>query len=714
MPATKTLLVEILVEELPPRLVADIARQFADNLCSGLVQRGFAEEGPQPRIHSTIRRLAALVEDVCEKTDDRKVFVRGPATAAALDLQGNPTKALEGFAAKLGVGAGDLERSEHKGKEHFCGYQTVGGERLDDTLSKIVETALGEIRAPRLMRWAGHDRRFIRPVRGVLFLHGSREVPGEVMGVRADRHACGNRMSDPKMFAVESAGDYPETLREKGGVLVSPEARTGRIRDALMVAERENGVHLTGEDGPACREAELNADLLDENAAMVEMPYVMTGSFDKSRLTLPKELLSACMQGQQKSFMALDANGAPLPMFAFVSGNRPHPNIVRGNERVLAARLADGAFFFGRDLNISLETFDEALARTAYHHRLGSLGDRAVRVSRIAVLTAVRLDADVDTVRAAAMHALRDLASETVQEFPELQGRIIPYLIPKSERNGPVGRALKLALERIYTPPHLDPPHLDGMGPEAGSIVLAFHAEQLTGLFAAGEEPTGDKDPFGLRRCALGIAKMAVRHQMAFPLAGLIADAAKNIGLEGAADGFKSRCHSFVTDRLRNNPELATREGFTVRPSTVRAALQSGDDVLSRLPDRCEALDRFSSDPAAAQLIESAKRIANIFRKSGVDRNEDKADPRLFETEQERILHRRIEEIEPRFAKLKGDGRYGETLGLLGSLAEPLARFFDHVLVNDDNPAIRRNRFLLLGQIQALLAEIADFSQIDL
>ncbi len=709
MAGTDTLLVEVLVEELPPLLLDDVSAQFARRLHRSLGARGFLADGaPAPRALATLRRLACVAGGVRAHTGERTVSVRGPAVDAAFGPDGAPTRAAEGFARSLGCAVGELGRATHRGREHLAGTRAEPGERLGDALAAMVAEALGAIEAPRLMRWADHEFRFLRPVRGSVLLHGKTALGGDVMGVQAGDTTRGHRQAAPGPVRIADADSYGRTMDEDGHVTVDAGARRQAIRAGLARIEKERGVAFLpgdgdGDGGDDAPELAANGALVGENAAMVERAFVLAGTFDRRHRALPRELIAACLQGQQKYFMGLDpASKEPAETFAFVSGMPDHPAIVAGNEKVVAARFADAEFFFRQDLGTAHAELDARLERTVHHHRLGSQGQRKARIAATAAALAARLGADPQTVGEAGAHALRDLASATVGEFPELQGRIMPHLLGDAERDSPAGAALRGYLDRVHAPGQKTQPNR-----EAACLALAHQAELLVGLVAAGETPKGDSDPFGLRRCALGIIRVAIDDRAAFPLRGLLADAAAAHGPAGA--GTLDECASFVTGRARNFPGLFS-VGGAHQGWLAQATLGSTDDTLCWLPEKARALAAFAARPEARSLVEANKRIANIFRKSGEAPGEEPPDPALFAGDEERALHRAAADAGRGLAELVARGEFAQALELLAGLARPLDDLFTNVLVNDPDARTRENRFRLLGGVRRMLAGVADFS----
>ena len=719
MPKADTLLVEVLVEELPPALLESVCSQFAGSLHRRLAERGFVNADKPPRTCVTLRRLACLFDEAKGSSAESRKTVRGPAVEAALDADGKPTKALEGFARSANVDVDSLERVTHKGREHFAAVRTTAAEPLESVLAAMVEAALGDVVAPRIMRWGDGEHRFVRPVRGIVLLRGDRAVAGNVMGIVAGQVTRGHRALAPGEIRIDRADQYEKTLENEGHVVADFGRRKKIIRDALRERGKEKGLAYLPPDGDADASPALraNEELVAENAAMVENVGVHFADID--RPGLPPELLAACAQGQQKYLMAADPSGKPAE-YAIVSGNptdESEEGVLRGNRMVLDARLDDAEFFFGRDRDLPQEVLKERLKATVHHHRLSqaSQADRTLRIGGIGDALASKLGANRETVARAADLVLRDLATATVGEFPELQGRVILHLLPDAMRRGDVGRALGQCLARVYTPPHLRLPDDGKMSSEASCLALAYYSELLVGLAAVGELPTGSRDPFGLRRCALGIVRMAVGERLPFRLGALLAVAADSHGEPAAGnEGLVGECADFVLARARNYPGLFEVDGV-FRGWLANAVLGADDDVLCWLQEKAAALAKFAADPAAPSLVEANKRIGNIFRKSGEEAADaGPVDPSLFASTQEKSLYDAFSASADGVEQLREQGDFLGVLAKLATLAAPLDAFFEEVMVNDPDPGLRRNRFRLLGRVRALLNSVADFSAIEL
>jgi len=719
MAEAESLLVEILVEELPPGLAGSVAGQVGLSLARQLEAKGFLSAGGRRRALRTPRRLAFLYGEVRGASPVSSKLMVGPAADVALDDEGRPAKALEGFARSCGVDVAALERREHKGRERFCATVEMPSVPLEDALPQMVEEALQGASVPRLMRWDGSKRRFVRPVRGIVMMHGPRTIAGEVMGVPGGNSTRGHRLLAPQEIGIGSADAYEQVLREQGHVVADYDDRRNLVLARLREIGKDEGIFfLPGEGGaPAAPELERNEkELVPEGVEMVEEPHVLAGKIDPRYLSLPKELLAACLQGQQGYFMALDAGGATAPAFALLSNAPGNPGIVRGNERVLEARFADAEFFVARDRETPRRQLKEKLGKTTFHRKLGSQAERAKRMAKVAGDLAAHLGADAEAASDAASASLDDLPTATVGEFPELQGLLLRELLPEEDREkvGPkTWEILRVALARAYAPPQRRLAGDGKMAPEACCVALAFHAERLVSLMAAGESSSGALDPFGLRRDALGMAMIAIRERFAFSLGRLIGLAQEACGEIARRDGLAEECAVFVRERARNVPGLFDVGGEHCG-WLANAALGCDDDVLSRLPARALALAKFAAKPEAPKLAEANKRLGNIFRKSDEAESGGAPEAGLLALPEEKELLEVIARAQSELDPLLGEGNFDAALDLLGTLAEPLDRFFEKVLVNDPDPGLRRNRFLLLGRARALLAKVADFSAIEI
>ena len=726
---TGALLVEARTEELPPQLLSGLANQFPDSLLTNLQKAGFADaeslrekdaEG-NPKLLATPRRIAALLKNIRRAAPDRALTRRGPQVAAALDKDGKPTKALEGFLRATNSQIGDLRKVTEKDKEYFAADLREEGGTLDGKLAAIVQETLLSLNAPRLMRWGDNDWRFIRPLRGMVMLWETEEIAGEVMGVKAGRTTQGHRFLSDGAVEIESAEEY-ESAMKKAQVIVDFNVRRKIIADELIRAaekldawvfpDNEVGATLPGLDDSG-DVLDLNSFLQYEVAQICESPTVVHGEIDGRFLELPAKCIALCMQSHQYFFPLGKKEGAEKhtlldrdiklsPHFLAVADNAPEDlsSIVGGYNRVLAARLADMHFYLEEDRKSLPEENREKLKRIVYHEKLGSQFDRAERIRAIArafsdmkkELNGVDRAEEVD--RAAAICKL-DLPTLTVGEHPELAGYVAGICFANDDDR------IRKAVENHE--------RTGILGSDIGEILaLANHMEKIVGFFGIGEKPTGSKDPFALRRAAANVADALITVDLRCD--ALINAARKHFGNTQLPHFDREEIHGYIADRLRQNAFILQSGAATAE---LNALLSDPPSYFRDIKPKAKALVQFAKMPEAATLIEANKRINNILRKSGVNKEDlPKVDDELFEHEEERILDSERLKVAEEATRMAAAGNPESVLRALSSLAAPLAAFFDKVMVNADDEKIRANRFALLAELRTLLNQVADISKL--
>lgn len=690
--APQALLVELLTEELPPKSLRALAESFGHALVTALVKGKFLAEGVPARTFATPRRIAVRIEGVSARSPDEREERRGPARKDAYDANGNPTEKLLGFLRKHGLGL-DSVRFERLAKGEVAVVSIpVPGRPLDEVLSAMVEAALKALPVPKAMRWGSGEAQFVRPVHGLVMLHGARVVPGQVFGVKSSNRTLGHRFLCGGAIALEHADDYERALRDKGKVIADFAARRAAIVKGLEQAAGRGA-------SPVADDA-----LLEEIAALVEAPAVYAGEFDAEFLAVPEECLILSMQRHQRYVpLRESASGRLLPRFLFVSNTatRRPQEIVRGNERVLRARLADARFFYDQDRKTRLEARVPRLASVVYHGRLGSQLERVERLQLLAGRIARELGTDPLLAERAAWLSKADLLTEMVGEFPELQGVMGAYYARHDGEPREVAEALADQYRLRYE---------ESRNPANGasvSLYLADRIEQIVGLFGIGERPTGDKDPFGLRRAALGIIS-AYEH---FAAAGrrlpevqeLLEHCVTLFPTGQIAAGAAAEAHEFILDRCRHR--LA--ESF---PRDAVEAVLGLRPPLAEAPARVRAVEEFRRLPEAGSLAAANKRIRNILRKS--EANSALLDESLLGEPAERALHAALLETEPRVAACVAERDYTGAMRAMAALKAPVDAFFEQVLVNTEDPRLRANRHALLRALDSLMNRVADISKL--
>ncbi len=703
------LLVELQTEELPPKALKALGEAFASAVVEGLGRVGLVEADTGFETFATPRRLAVRVPAVRVQAADREVVERLMPKAIAFDAEGKPSDALKKRLDKSGRAAlldrPDLTEGpdrvyvDGEGKAATAYLKTVAaGRTLDAALQGIVEESLAKLPIPRRMTYQRYDDagvetvvQFVRPAHRVVALHGDRVVDLAVLGIRSGRVTAGHRFLSSGTVTIDSADDYADALRERGKVVASFDERAEAIRAALA--------QQAGDDRVVAPDA-----LVDEVTALVEWPVVYRGRFDEAFLDVPQECLILTMQQNQKYFALTDAGGKMVHRFLVVSNlaTDDASAIVGGNERVLRARLSDAKFFFDQDRRKTLASRVDGLRAVVYHNKLGSQFERMRRVEAIAGRIAGLLGHDAADARRAAYVAKADLLTDMVGEFPELQGLMGRYYATHDGEKPDVAAALEEQYRPRFAGDAL-PATATGL-----DLALADKLETLVGMFAIGAVPTGDKDPFALRRHALGIVRMLVEKEVKVPLATLLGAALDAFpAFDQPRDDLLGEAFEFVRVRLAG---YCRELGYST--NEVDAVLHTIDDgLVADVPKRLEAVRAFASLPESASLAAADKRVRNILAKS--DRGRGHAlEARKLTADAEIALHGALVEVERRSEAAMRSGDFSEALRVLASLRIPVDRFFDEVMVNADDPAVRANRLGLLDALHRPMNRIADLSKL--
>lgn len=687
MTAPCDLLVEIGTEELPPRALRRLQDAFRNSLDKLLHENHLAHG--DTRGYATPRRLAVLVRDVASAQPDREAMRRGPALAAAFDADGNPTKPAEGFARSCGITVAELERLETDKGAWLAWRSTETGRPASEVIPGLIEQALKALPIPKRMRWGDSDVEFVRPVHWVLLLLGSEPIPATILGVASDRYSLGHRFHHNEKISISQPADWEKTLEQTGQVLVDMERR----RDSILTQVTEAGAALGGT-------AQIDNDLLDEVTALVEWPVAITGGFDRRFLEIPAEALVSSMQDHQKFFPVTGPDGSLMPNFITVSNiaSKDPDQVQAGNERVIRPRLEDAVFFWEQDRKRSLESRIPQLENMTFQQQLGSLGDKQKRVSAIATAIASALGFNVEHVQRTAALSKCDLLTSMVFEFPELQGIMGRYYA----RHDGEPEAVAIALDEQYQPRHAgDDLPCSATGQ---SLAIAERLDTLVGIFAIGQPPTGDKDPFGLRRAALGILRIIIEKQLDLDLRTLIETTAVNYSAALQADIDTDAVFTFMMERLRS---YYLEAGFDIHVF---------ESVLARQPAqpldfdrRVAAVAAFRDLPEASSLAAANKRIRNILRKANSP-IPDTCSTALLQEPAEQALASALEELEAVVQPLYAQREYTRALCKLAALQVPVDRFFDDVMVMTDDTALRDNRLALLNRLSGLFLQVADIS----
>jgi glycyl-tRNA synthetase beta chain len=690
MSETRELLIEIGTEELPPLALRRLAEAFRSGL-DRLLTEHHLEHGTS-HAWASPRRLAVQVEGVPLAQPDREVVRRGPNMIAAFDEEGNPTKPAEGFARSCGVAVADLDQLE-TGKGSFLAYRAVEtGKPAGEVIPGLVEQALKGLPVPKRMRWGASDVEFVRPVHWVLMLHGADSLPAEILGVRADRYTRGHRFHCNEAIDVSEPATYIDTLRDTGRVLADMDARRDAIHDAVQAAGRALG-----------GTAHIEDELLEEVTALVEWPVVISGGFDRRFLDVPPEALVSSMQDHQKFFPVMDGNGRLLPHFITVANieSREPGQVRAGNERVIRPRLEDAAFFWNKDRKCTLASRAEELDHVTFQQKLGSLGDKQKRIAHIATDIAAAAGGDTGHAQRAAAICKCDLLTSMVYEFPELQGIMGRYYASHDGEDGEVAAAMDEQYQPRYAGDDL-PTTVTGQ-----ALAIADRLDTLVGIFSIGQPPSGDKDPFGLRRAALGVLRILIEREIDLDLHQLIATAAAGFPRDLKAADVTDTLFDFMMERLR---AYYLDSGYDT--DTFEAVLSRRPRKPQDFDQRMRAVKTFRNLPESASLAAANKRIRNILRKAGTEIPENH-DSSLLAEPAEQALAGAITELEATVSPMFEQREYTDALCRLAALQAPVDRFFDDVMVMAEDEKLRDNRLALLNSLSGLFLRVADISRLQ-
>lgn len=688
-----TLLIELLCEELPPKSLARLGQSFLQLMQAQLAAEGFIATDNSGRWLASPRRLALQFADCLETQPDRQIERKGPAVSAGLAADGTPTKALQGFLKSCGVDFAQVERRTEGKAEYFVVRIGRIGERIDAHLPRMVEAALKKLPVAKLMRWGESDVQFVRPVHGLVLMHGSRTIPGSVLGLHSSNTTRGHRFMSCGEIIIPHADDYATVLEREGRVIADFAQRRKMIRAQLDAAAGDR-VWLEDEA------------LLDEVTALVEYPAVYEAGFEAEFLAVPQECLILTMQANQKYFPLMSGKGPDARLtnrFLLVSNMKVADpvHIITGNARVVRPRLADAKFFFETDKKTPLSARIGKLASVIYHNQLGTQGERVDRLIKLAARIAKRLGADVAQTERAALLAKADLVSEMVGEFPELQGIMGRYYALADGESATVAGAIAAHYRPRFNGDTLP------QGAVACAVALADKLDALVGFFGIGQIPTGDKDPFGLRRAALGVLRILMETPLPLALPELLDDASAGFAPELLQGNWRAASADFLRERLRHLLRDAGHEA-----SAVDAVLALDPARIDEIPRRLQAVAEFVRLPEAAALAAANKRIINILKKSA-EHVPVAIDPALLRETAEKDLFAALQAIAPRIEELLAAGDYTAAFKVMAGLRSSVDAFFDQVMVNADDAALRSNRLCLLSRLAGLMNHVADISRLS-
>ena len=694
---TASLLVELLTEELPPKSLKRLGEAFADFILKGLTQDGLIEPTTQVQRFASPRRLAVHFTAIRPQAPDRPKKEKLLPTAIALDASGKPTAPLIKKLAALGVTLGkdcelsDLQR-ESDGKQEQLFYEyTAKGVSLAQSLQSALTQAIEGLPIPKVMSYqleAGQTVHFVRPAHGLVALYGDAILPISSLGLTAGRVTQGHRFHCTAPITLDHADHYEEKLLTEGRVVASFEKRRNQIEKALNTKAAPD-------------QAVMPDVLLDEVTSLVEWPQVLEGRFEAAFLSVPQECLILTMQQNQKYFALTDAQGRLTNRFLLVANiqSKDPAVLISGNERVLRARLSDAKFFFDQDRKRSLASRIDGLSAVVYHNKIGNQRQRIDRLARLAGQWAAAVGAQPDQAERAALLAKADLLTDMVGEFPELQGIIGTYYA----RHDQEAEEVALAIEGHYRPRFAG----DELPRNAAgtALALADKMETMVGIWGIGLAPTGDKDPFALRRHALGVVRILIEKDLSLDLKQMLSQTqAAFEGIESVKPDL-SALQSFILDRLR-----AQLREHGHRAESIEAVLAQCPDRLDQVPKRLSALAEFMMQPESESLCAANKRIGNILKKS--EAATASVRPQLLKETAERALAQMLTEVGPKAEAAVAQGHYSEALAGLSVLKAPVDAFFDQVMVNAEDAQLRSNRLALLATLHRSMNQVADLSRL--
>ncbi len=679
-----SLLVELLTEELPPKSLATLSSSFAGSVFDGLAELGLVARSVACKRYATPRRLAVLIPSVLSQAPATEREVQGPPVNA-------PPAAIAGFAKKSGVAVEALERRQTPKGEVFVARVRAGGSSLDAAAGEVVEKALRKLPIPKVMRWGDGDAQFVRPVHRLVMLHGARVVPGSIFGLGSGNRTHGHRFMGKAQITLRNADDYETKLRRGGMVIADFAARRNEIESQLKSAAAREKASLGD-----------YRELLDEVTALVEYPSVFVGRFDEKYLEVPSECLILSMRQHQRYFPLFGPGGKLLPRFLIVSNMKlaDPRHIIGGNERVVGPRLEDARFFYNQDRKVRLEERVPQLGKVIFHRKLGTQRERADRIKLLAGKIARMLNAEAALAERAAELSKADLLTGMVGEFPELQGVMGRYYALHDGEPREVADAIEAHYRPRFAGDRLPE------GPVSNAVALADKLDTLAGLFGIGERPTGDKDPYGLRRAALGVIRIVVERELQLPLQDLVRSAFQGYG--GKIGDADAELLDFIFERFAG---YLKESGYSTLQ--VDAVLSLRPARISLVPKQLEAVKAFQGLPEAASLVAANKRVANIL-KQAASKGEafNRAQAGQLKEPAERNLFDALDKASQRASVLFDKGDYSGYLKAFAVLKPPVDAFFDSVMVMAEDPATRRNRLALLAELRDAMNRVADISKL--
>lgn len=695
-----TILFELGSEELPPKSLKPLRDSLQASVETQLQDANISYD--HLKVMAAPRRLSLLIEGISDKQPDRVEQKRGPAVKAAYDAEGKPTRAAEGFAKGLGIDVSELMTIETD-KGDYIGYElTVQGQKTTELLPTIFQNALDNLPIAKRMRSGASREEFVRPVKWLVLMQDDQVIDASIQGLQAGNQTLGHRYHSPQPIVIAHAKDY-ESILEANKVIVDFDRRQQLIVDGVKKLSAEVNA-----------EAIVPQDLLDEVTALVDLPVALRASFEERFLQVPQEALISTMQADQKYFCLTDKEGKLQPYFIFISNieSKDPSQVVSGNEKVVRPRLADAEFFFLQDQKQPLIEMSENLKNLVFQDKLGTIWEKSERIAKLAAIIATTFkeqniecysDIDVEQTKRAAMLSKADLTSTLVGEFPELQGIAGTYY---ARLNGEP-ETIAAAIEEQYLPKFSG--DVLPQTPIGICLALADRLDTLVGIFGIDQAPTGSKDPFSLRRSAIGVLRILIEKKLPINLKELIEQAVENYQGKLADDQKTlTQVMAFINSRYR---AMYTEQGISV--DSIQAVLAINPNQPLDFDQRLQAVNEFHNLPQAATLAEINKRVANILAKSEGEVGQS-VDESVLAEEAEKTLYQALTVAKTEVAPLQAEAQYNQILQSLATLEAPLTGFFDNVMVNSEDEALKANRLALLKQVRELFLTVADVGELQI
>lgn len=690
MSTTANCLIELGTEELPPTALKALSAAFEQGLLAGLRAADLNFNADEVKSFATPRRLAILIPELQTQQPDKNIEKLGPAVAAAYDKEGKPSKAAEGFARSNGVGFDDLITIETDKGERLGFRSLAKGKAVTELLEGLITASLDTLPIPKRMRWGASRAEFVRPVHWLVAMLDSEVVECNVLGIASGQQSFGHRFHAPDAITIDNALNYESLLLEKGHITADFNQR----RDAIAAQVSALGKQVNGH-------AVIEDELLDEVTALVEQPFALIGQFDSEFLSVPQEALIYSMSEHQKYFHIVDDAGNLLPNFITVSNinSTDADKVISGNERVIRPRLADAAFFFETDKKLSLASLRERLKTIVFQKQLGTIFEKTERIGSLAEGLATALKADANAAKLAGQLCKADLASDMVLEFDKMQGTAGGYYAANEGLSDEVANAIKS---------HYLPKFAGDIVPQSNTacaVALADRLDTLTGIFGIGQEPSGSKDPFALRRASIGILQIILQNELTLNIDEWIGRATAQHPAVKDPEATTARVVDYLFDRFA---AVYQDQGLPVEVFTAVKAnrLSSPLDFNARV----QAVAAFIKTSESESLASANKRVSNILEKSDGAVNAADFNASLLVEAAEKDLATAIDEKEAQVKPLFAQGNYRDGLLKLTELKDCVDAFFDGVMVNADDPTLKSNRLALLSRLRALFLQVADIS----